>query len=90
MRGIPVLRDISRGKRVNQFKMAASSPIESLLTDLRQFVLFLFSNNNVYYGILIGLVFGILSGWFLRGKLKKRCETTQTDGKVGNLNLPEN
>jgi Na+/H+-dicarboxylate symporter len=42
----------------------------------------LFSENSVYYGILIGLVFGILTGWLLRGQLAKECVTTTKDDKV--------
>lgn len=55
--------------------------LESFLSDSKLFLTLLFSENGVYYGIVLGLVFGILTGWLARGILCKEAANDQ-DQKV--------
>lgn len=55
--------------------------LELLFTDLKVFLTLLFSDSNVYYGIVLGLIFGILTGWIVRGKFSKQTTEDSCDGR---------
>ncbi|KXJ21493.1 Peptidyl-tRNA hydrolase 2, mitochondrial [Exaiptasia diaphana] len=49
------------------------------IADLKVFLTLLFSESAVYYGIVLGLVLGILTGWLAKGMF---CKDEGKDSKV--------
>ncbi|KXJ21522.1 Peptidyl-tRNA hydrolase 2, mitochondrial [Exaiptasia diaphana] len=54
------------------------------IADLKVFLTLLFSESAVYYGIVLGLVLGILTGWLARGMF---CKDEGKDSKVVTIEL---
>lgn len=75
---------VSRGIRDPEENNMAVE-FESLLADPKLFLTLLFSESAVYYGIVLGLVFGILTGWLARGMFGKDAASGSKDNKVSQL-----